>query len=137
MCSSFPSNLYSLLILSLTLYLDSASQISDAIIDKYTVVEYQSDRDISMTMVCNENSVLIPVEARKKPIIFSKVSEKTRKYVTRGFYEYKSADEKKVYYANYTNDKLIDKQQILSDGKGAKELPCTVAKASTSDKPSK
>jgi hypothetical protein len=113
------------------------SQISDAIIDKYTVVEYQSDRDISMTMVCNENSVLIPVEARKKPIIFSKVSEKTRKYVTRGFYEYKSADEKKVYYANYTNDKLIDKHQISSDGKGAKELPCTVAKASTSDKPSK
>lgn len=112
-------------------------EITEETIKRYTAVEYTSDRDILMTRICDEKSVLI-AEADKNPITFSKASDKTRMYVIRGFYEYKSAKGDKVYYPNYTNDKLIKiDQPISSDGKQGQKPLCTEAKAATSDKPSK
>jgi hypothetical protein len=53
----------------------------------------------------------------------------------RGFYEYKSVDGTKVYYPNFTDDKLIEiKQPISSDGKEGQKPPCTEAKAGISNK---
>ena len=88
-------------------------EITEETIKRYTAVEYTSDRDILMTRICDEKSVLI-AEADKNPITFSKASDKTRMYVIRGFYEYKSAKGDKVYYPNYTNDKLIKIDQPIS-----------------------
>lgn len=110
-------------------------RITDSIVDKYTVVEYTSDREVSMMRVCDENSVLIPVKDRKTSVNINQAKE-TRQYVIRGFYEYKSIDGKNVYYPNITNDKLT-KMKILSNGKGAKEIPCISAKSDTTDKPVK
>jgi hypothetical protein len=114
-------------------------QIGDEVIDKYdkyTVVEYESNRIISMTRICDENSAPIP-DKLKKSEEFKIANSKTRKYVIRGIYEYKSANREETYYPNFISDKLnqLDKP-ISSDGKGATKRPCTEAKDSTSDKPS-
>ena len=100
-------------------------QISDSIINKYTVIQYQSDRDVSMTKVCDENSILIPVEARKSPITLRRVNKETREYIIRGFYEYKSTDGKNTYYLNAVSDELIE-IKFSSTGEGAKKIPCIV-----------
>lgn len=111
-------------------------RIADSMVEKYTVIEYTSDREVSMTRICDENSILIPVENRKTSVNINQLNKRTRQYVIRGFYEYKSIDGKNIYYPNITNDKLT-KIEILSNGKGAKEIPCISAKADTTDKPVK
>jgi hypothetical protein len=104
--------------------------------DKYTVVEYESDRTITMTRVCDENSVRIPNSKQSK--IFKTTTKKTKEYIIRGFYQFKSKDGKKDYYDNYTSDTLIKREgKISGDLDQSGTLTCSEPKASTSDNPSK
>jgi hypothetical protein len=82
-------------------------QTSDRIINKYTFLDYQVDRNYQLTRVCDEGNKKISEDNKKLKNILNltEASKKKRIYIPRGIYQYITPKEK-VAYLDLTADKL-------------------------------